>query len=312
MSSMVLEPACTALTPRPGRSIPWIIFQAVRGTWFLVLIHVGAIGALFAGAAWQDFLLLAVLLPIRGLVTTVGYHRYFSHRSFKTSRVVQFAIGCLCCANLQRGPLWWAAIHRRHHRHADEPGDTHSPVLGGFFWAYCGWMFVTVEEPDWQTVKDLTRFPELVWLERFWLLPALLLAIACWFVGGWPALCIGFCLSAVAALHGASAVNTFGHLIGSRRYSTRDQSRNSLLLALITFGDGWHNNHHHYPHTAQAGFFPGEFDSSYQLIRLLARCGIIWSVRGVPAHKLLAYPRDQERNGGSTDQALPGESFSSM
>lgn len=285
--SSVRATACATLTPRPGRSPWWVAFQAVRGTWFLVLIHVGVLAAFFSGAGWQDFLLLAALVPVRALATTVGYHRYFSHRSFKTGRALQFALACLCCANLQRGPLWWAAIHRHHHLHSDGHNDAHSPARGGFFWAYCGWMFVTVEQPDWGTVKDLTRFPELVWLERLWLLPALAMAGGCWLVGGWPAVCVGFCGSAVLALHGASAVNTFGHLIGSRRYETPDTSRNSLLLALFTFGDGWHNNHHHYPHSAQAGFFPGEVDGSYRLIRLLEWCGLVWGVRGVPAHKLL-------------------------
>jgi stearoyl-CoA desaturase (delta-9 desaturase) len=286
MSYSVTDPDPASLTPRPGRSAWWVASQAARGTWFLVLIHAGALAGFYTGAGWTALLLLAALVPLRGLVTTVGYHRYFSHRSFKTSRAFQFVLACLCCANLQRGPLWWAAVHRHHHRHSDTPADAHSPVRGGFLWAYCGWMFATLEEPDWETVKDLTRFPELVWLERLWLLPAALMAVACWLVGGWPAVCVGFCLSAVVALHGASVVNTLGHLIGSRRYATADSSRNSLLLALITFGDGWHNNHHHYPHAAQAGFFPGEVDSSFRLIWLLERCGLVWGVRRVPAHKL--------------------------
>lgn len=291
MSSLVRAPVCTTLAAPLDHSPWWVVFQVARRTWFLVAIHVGALAVLFTGAGWQEFLLLAVLVPIRGLATTVGYHRYFSHRSFKTSRIFQFALACLCCANLQRGPLWWAATHRSHHRHTDEPGDPHSPVLRGFFWAYCGWMFATLKQPDWKIVKDLTRFPELVWLERFWLVPSLLLAGACWLGFGWPGVCVGFCLSAITALHGASVVNTFGHLIGSRRYPTADGSRNSLLLALVTFGDGWHNNHHHYPHAAQAGFFPGEVDGSFRMIRLMERCGLVWGVRGVPAHKLIPVAR---------------------
>ncbi len=286
MSHLITGRASAFLTPRPGRSAWWIAFNAARGTWFLVLIHAGAMAGPYTGAGWPALLLLAALVPLRGLLTTVGLHRYFSHRSFKTTRALQFVLACLCCTNLQRGPLWWAAIHRHHHKHADMPEDAHSPVRGGFLWAYAGWMFATLEEPDWRTVKDLARCPELVWLERLWLVPAVLMAGACWLLGGWAAVCVGFCLSAVIALHGASVVNSLGHLAGSRRYPTADGSRNSFLLALLTFGDGWHNNHHHYPHAAQAGFFPGEVDSSFWLIRLLEWCGVVWGVRRVPAHKL--------------------------
>ncbi len=275
-----------SLTPRPGRPLPWVFYRAARGTWFLVLVHLGALGGLLTGVTWLGLLLLPAFLAARGLTTTVAYHRYFAHRSFKTGRAFQFLLACLCCANLQRGPLWWAAVHRHHHRHSDGPGDAHSPVRGGFLWAYAGWMFATLEEPDWGRVRDLTRFPELVWLERLWLLPPVLLAGACWLAGGWGLVCVGFCLSAVAGLHGASLVNTLGHLAGSRRYPTPDGSRNSLLLALLTFGDGWHNNHHHYPHSAQAGFFRWEVDGSYRVIRLLELAGLVWGVRGVPPHKL--------------------------
>jgi len=263
----------------------WIGYQAVRGTWFLVLIHAGALAAVIAGAATWNWLLLPAFMMLRGLTTTVAYHRYFSHRSFKTSRPFQFLLGCLCCTNLQRGPIWWAAVHRRHHRDSDRPGDPHSPTRG-FFWAYGGWMFAALEEPDWGTVRDLRRYPELLWLERLWLVPPMLLAALCWLVGGWSLVGVGFCLSAVVGLHGASLVNTLGHLVGSRRYPTHDTSRNSFLLALFTFGDGWHNNHHHYPHAAQAGFFRGEVDGSYRIIKLLEFLGLVWDVRGVPPHKL--------------------------
>jgi stearoyl-CoA desaturase (delta-9 desaturase) len=172
-----------SLAPRPDRSRSWKVFRSVRGAWFLVLIHVGALGALLTGATPLDLLLLPAFMVVRGLATTVGYHRYFSHRSFKTGRLTQFLLGCLCCTNLQRGPLWWAAIHRHHHRHSDRPDDIHSPVRRSFLWAYAGWMFPPMEDPDWGTVRDLTRYPELVWLERLWLAPPLLLALGCWLAG---------------------------------------------------------------------------------------------------------------------------------
>lgn len=281
-----------SLMPRPGRPLWWVCYHSARGTWPLILVHLAAAGALITGASRLDCLLFPAFMVVRGLTTTVAYHRFFAHRSFKTSRAFQFALACLCCTALQRGPLWWAAIHRHHHRHSDGDSDVHSPVRGGFLWAYGGWMFATLEEPDWGRVRDLLRFPELVWLERFWLLPPILAAAACWLVGGWGTVCVCFCLSAVVALHGASAVNTLGHLVGTRRYATADRSRNSFLLAAVTFGDGWHNNHHHYPHAARAGFFWWEIDGGYRLIRLLELCGVVWGVRQVPAHKLTGGKED--------------------
>lgn len=293
MSNAIIAPIARAmprmsLTPRPGRSLLWIVANAARGTWFLVLVHLGALGAFFTDPTRLDWLLFAAFVLVRGYTTTVAYHRYFAHRSFKTSRPFQFLLALLCCTNLQRGPLWWAAIHRHHHRHSDEPGDAHSPVQGGFIWGYFGWMFLTLEQPDWCSVRDLRRYPELVWLEKWWLLPPLLMVAACWLVGGWATVCLCFCMTAVTSLHGASVVNTLGHLVGSRRYATQDQSRNSFVLAVLSLGDGWHNNHHHYPHAARAGFLWWEIDSSYQLVRVLALLGLVWDVREVPPHKLHA------------------------
>src|SRR5436190_1991371 len=122
----------------------------------MLLVHGGAVAVVFISCSFQDWLLFPLLLCLRSFLVTVGYHRYFAHRSFKTSRVAQFILGVLCCANLQQGPLWWAVYHRRHHRHSDGPGDPHSPYHGGFWWAYCGWLFIPLD-PDWRTVSDLSR-----------------------------------------------------------------------------------------------------------------------------------------------------------
>jgi stearoyl-CoA desaturase (delta-9 desaturase) len=289
-SSASFPTTSPSLTPRPDRSLAWIIFNSVRGTWFLVAVHLGALAVLLSGTTWIDWLLLPVFLVACGFITTIGYHRYFAHRAFKTSRVGQFILGCLCCLNLQRGPLWWAAIHRHHHRHSDDEHDTHSPVTGSFFWAHCGWTFATLEEPDWNSIRDLRNYPELVWLERFWLVPPLLLAGALWLIGGWSMVCLDFCVSAVVVMHFAFLVNSLGHRVGWQRYQTGDQSRNSLVMAVLTFGDGWHNNHHHYPHSANHGFFWWEIDSSFRLIWLLAWLGLVWDVRQAPAHKLHPVP----------------------
>lgn len=161
----------------------------------------------------------------------------------------------------------------------------HSPYHGGFFWAYCGWLFLPLPDPS-RYVRDWTRFRELVLLERFWQVPGLLLAGLCWWLGGWSLVCVGFCLSAVIIFHMTFVVNSLGHLIGTRRYDTGDRSTNSFLLAILTLGDGWHNNHHHYPNAAQAGFFWWELDGSFRVIRLFEKLGLVWDVRTVPAHKL--------------------------
>jgi len=179
-------------------------------------------------------------------------------------------------------------VHRHHYRHSDDESDYHSPRAGGFFWAHCGWLFNKIEYPNWDRIRDLRRFPELVLLERLWLLPPLLMGVVFYLIGGWSMVCIDFFLSAMLCLHGTFAVNSFGHMVGSRRYATKDQSTNSFLLALLTGGDGWHNNHHHYPHSAEHGFFWWEVDGSFTVIRMLVFVGIVWDVRRVPAHKL--YP----------------------
>lgn len=275
-----------------GRRSFQLAFRLARRTGPLILIHVGAVYGLLQGASVEAWLVLPLILYCRALAVTIGYHRYFSHRSFKTSRIGQFALACLGCLNVQNGPLWWAAHHRQHHRHSDRPGDVHSPIQSGFIWAHCGWLFATLDDPDWESVRDLRKYPELVWLERLWLVPPMLLIGLCWMIGGWSVAGIDFCLSAVIVVHVTFAVNSFGHLFGSRSYATPDRSRNSLVLAILTLGEGWHNNHHHYPHAAQAGFRKWELDASFRLIRLGAWLGLFWDVRRVPAQKMVLTSKD--------------------
>ncbi len=274
------------VAPRRARSRLWNGLTFARRAASLGVVHVGAVAAFFVTSFWWEWALLFVFLYIRGLLVTVAFHRYFSHRSFKTSRLVQFLMGFFGCANQQNGPGWWAAHHRLHHRHSDEPEDVHSPFHGGILWAYGGWVFARLEEPDWDGVRDLRRFPEVVWMDRWPEVSGLLLAGLCWWFGGWGLLCVSFCLSAVITFHVTSTFNVIGHLVGSRRYPTGDHSRNSFLLSVLTLGDGWHNNHHHYPHAAHSGFFWWEVDASFRVIRLMERVGLVWDVRRVPAHKL--------------------------
>ena len=185
---------------------------------------------------------------------TAGYHRYFSHRSYRTSRAFQLVLAVLGATAAQRGPLWWAAHHRDHHRFSDRPEDVHSPLQRGFWWSHVGWILSRRHHlTKTARVKDLARFPELRFVDRFHLLFPAALATGLFLAGGWPALLWGFFVSTAALWHATFAINSLAHVLGRRRYATGDDSRNSLALALVTFGEGWHNNHHFYPSAAQAG-----------------------------------------------------------
>jgi stearoyl-CoA desaturase (Delta-9 desaturase) len=217
--------------------------------------------------------------------TTIGYHRYASHRAFRTSRFFQFVLAFWAETSAQKGMLWWAAHHRNHHRYSDQPEDVHSPQRG-FWWSHVGWILCKKYSVTGE-IKDLSRYPELRFLDRFHLLPPVLLGTALFFLGGWPALVWGFFVSTMFLWHGTFVVNSLNHVWGTRRYATTDTSRNNALLALITMGEGWHNNHHHYQSSANQGFFWWEVDGSYYLIRLFEMLGVVWDVR-VPPERVRA------------------------
>jgi stearoyl-CoA desaturase (delta-9 desaturase) len=275
-----------------------------RVDWVRVLpfafLHAACLGVIWVG--WSPVAVAVAVLAyvVRMFAVTGIYHRYFSHRAFRLNRFWQFAFAVLGGTAVQRGPLWWAAHHRHHHRVSDQPEDVHSPVQHGFLWSHIGWLtsrhgFRTrVDE-----VRDLCRFPELVFLDRFDTLVPVLFAGALFGLGAaleawapglgtdaWQMLVWGFFVSTVCLFHGTCTINSLAHVIGRRRYETGDHSRNSALLALITLGEGWHNNHHHYPGAARQGFFWWELDITYYALRALAVVGIVKDLRPVPAHTL--------------------------
>ena len=214
---------------------------------------------------------------------TAGYHRYFSHRAFRTSRAFQLVLALLGCLSVQKGVLWWAAHHRHHHRYSDGPEDIHSPARRGFWWSHVGWILSErYDATRAERVKDLARFPELRWLDRHSLLAPAALATGLYLAGGLPWLAWGFFVPVVVAWHVTFSVNSVAHVLGRRRYETADDSKNSFLLALLTFGEGWHNNHHFYPSTANQGWFWWELDVSYYALRGLAALGIVWDLRRPP------------------------------
>ncbi len=250
-----------------------------------VLVHLAALGVFWTGFTTTSIILCISLYLIRMWALTAGFHRYFSHRSYKTSRWFQFVLAFLGQTSAQRGVLWWTAIHRHHHRHSDTPLDAHSPKHSGFWFSHMGWIFSPQKNTaDYSTVEDFSRFPELRFLDRHAYFPAALLGVACFLIDGWAGLFVGFILSTVILYHGVFAINSLAHVVGKKRYLTADDSRNNWWLAILTLGEGWHNNHHHYQSSTRQGFFWWEIDISYYVLKVMSWVGLVWDIREPPAH----------------------------
>jgi stearoyl-CoA desaturase (Delta-9 desaturase) len=267
----------------------------VRSIPFLA-INLACLLVFWVGFSWIAFITAIVLYY--GRIFSIGafYHRYFSHKTYKTSRFWQFIFAVIALSSVQRGPLWWAAHHREHHLRSDEPADAHSPVQHGFWWSHMGWfMSKKYYHYNPERVKDLSKYPELVFLDRYDILGPTILFVSLLIAGlllqiyapqsgttVGQMLVWGFCISTIALFHTTVSINSLSHVFGKRRFKTTDNSRNNFLLGLITFGEGWHNNHHHYPATARQGFMWWEIDITFYLLKLLEKLGIIWDVKGVP------------------------------
>jgi stearoyl-CoA desaturase (Delta-9 desaturase) len=263
---------------------------------FLAAHAVALVTPFVAPISWRWAGLAAALYAVRMFAVTAGYHRYFSHRAYRTSRAFQLVLAFLGGTAAQRGALWWAAHHRDHHRYSDQPEDVHSPLQRGFWWSHVGWVLSRRHhQTKLDRVRDLARYPELRWLDRYHLVPPAALALALFLWGGLPALLWGFFVSTVLLWHGTFVINSLAHVIGRTRYETGDGSRNSLVLALVTFGEGWHNNHHFYASSARQGFFWWEVDVSYYLLRGLAALRVVRDLRRPPPQVLLARRADARR-----------------
>jgi stearoyl-CoA desaturase (delta-9 desaturase) len=253
-------------------------------------VHLAAVvGIVACGWSWSGLMLAAISYAVRMVVVTAAYHRYFAHRAFKTSRPFQLLLALGAQSAAQKGVLWWASHHRWHHRYADTAQDVHSPRRRGFWYAHLGWiMSDTWIETKTALVSDLARYPELRFLNRrgVQIAPAVALALAFLFVGGVNALVWGFFVSTVLLWHGSFTINSLAHLFGNRRYDTPDDSRNNWALAILTSGEGWHNNHHRYQSSANQGFRWWEIDVTYYVLRLLSLLGLIWDLRRPPAQVL--------------------------
>ncbi len=250
------------------------------------VIHAGCLVAFFIGVGANEIALCLGLFWIRLFGITGGYHRYFSHKTFKTSRAFQFGLAVLGCSATQKGPLWWAAGHRRHHRYSDQEGDVHSP-REGFWYAHQAWIFQDRwSRTELDRIGDFAAYPELVWLNRWHVVPPLALAIGCYALSGLPGLVWGYCISTTLLWHSTYTINSLAHRWGSQRYETGDDSRNNAFLALLTLGEGWHNNHHHYMASARQGFFWWEIDITYYILLGLQAVGLVWEIREPPAQVL--------------------------
>jgi stearoyl-CoA desaturase (delta-9 desaturase) len=250
--------------------------------------------------------LAAALYLARMFGITAGYHRYFAHRAYRTGRVFQFVLAFLGGTSAQKGALWWAAHHRDHHRESDGPGDIHSPVQRGFWWSHVGWFLSTrYNATRSERIRDLAPYPELRFLDRHHAIPPFLLGLGLFLAGGWPALLWGFFVSTTVLWHGTFLINSLAHVMGSRRYQTGDESRNNFLLALLTLGEGWHNNHHFYPTTANQGWFWWELDLSWLVLRGLRRVGAVRDLRSPPERIRLAHLTSPGRAGTRAPQAAP-------
>lgn len=262
-----------------------------------VLIHAACFCVIWVGWSPTAVAVAVALYALRMFAITGFYHRYFSHRTFQTSRPAQFVFAIIGASAVQRGPVWWSAHHRHHHAHAEDEDDVHSPVRHGFVWSHMGWFLSQANFATRATlVKDWMRFPELRFLDRFDIVVPTLLAVGLYGLGyslehlapglgtsGPQLLVWGFFISTVALYHATFTINSLCHVWGNRRYNTRDNSRNNVWLAMLTFGEGWHNNHHHYPRSTRQGFYWWEIDLTYYLLRLLSWLGIIWDLQPIPA-----------------------------
>lgn len=253
-------------------------------------MHLACVSVFFVETTTTALLLCAVLYVVRMFGITGGYHRYFSHRSYKTSRWFQFCLAWLGCSAMQKGPLWWAAHHRHHHKYSDTEEDTHSPITRTIWWSHVGWILSPkYQQYNPEAIKDFAKYPELRWLDRNHWIPGLCLAGLCYAIDGFSGIAWGFFVSTVLLYHGTFLVNSACHLFGSRRYNTTDQSRNNALVAILTLGEGWHNNHHKYQSSTNQGFYWWEIDIAYYTLRVLGLFGLVWGFRLPPLEKLATH-----------------------
>jgi stearoyl-CoA desaturase (delta-9 desaturase) len=267
------------------------------------LMHLLPLGALWTGARWQDLAVCAGLYAARMFGVTGAYHRYFAHRTYKTSRFFQFVLAFFAQTSVQKGALWWAAHHRTHHKYSDTSQDPHNSRRG-FWYSHVGWILDRTDTTDYAKIRDLAKYPELVYLNVLYWVPGALLGVLVWWLMGWSGLFIGFGLSTVLLWHGTFTINSLAHMLGKPRYDAGDDSKNNFLLALITLGEGWHNNHHYFMGSTRQGFFWWEIDISYYVLKVFSWIGLVWDIKEPPAR---VYDPKSMLKGAATRAASAGD-----
>ncbi len=260
------------------------------------LVHASCVLVFWVGWSWAALLMCLLMYVLRMFAITGGYHRYFSHRSYQTSRAFQFILACIGASSAQKGPLWWASHHRHHHRHSDTEEDVHPPFIHGVYYAHVGWILSSqFVKPRLELMKDFLKFPEILLVDKYHLVPPAILATSMYLAGefcaayfpalgtnGIQMLVWGFFVSTVFLYHGTFCINSLAHLVGNRRFNTTDHSKNNFFLALITLGEGWHNNHHRYPGSERQGFYWWEIDITHYILTVLSWMGLVWDLRSPP------------------------------
>ncbi len=304
IATIMISPSARRTITLKNALLAWIDSSRYRAAepgidWVRILpfiaLHLACLAVIWVGVSAIAVAAFVFSYMIRMFAITAFYHRYFSHRAFRTSRAVQFVFALIGAASTQRGPLWWASHHRQHHACADQEADPHAP-RHGFWWSHMGW-FLSREHfaADPARIPDLARYPELRWLDRYALLVPVAYAVLWFLLGvvlnrlapelgtsGWQMLIWGYFISTVVLIHATLTINSLAHVWGKRRYATRDDSRNNFWLALLTLGEGWHNNHHHYPGSVRQGFYWWEIDLSYYLLKMMSWVGLVWDLKEVP------------------------------
>ncbi len=250
---------------------------------FMVAFHIGAIAALFF-FSWGAFLTAVVLYIFAiNMGIGMGYHRLLTHRGYKTPKWIEYFLAVCGTLSLEGGPIFWVATHRVHHQLSDKTGDPHTPTEGGW-WAHLGWI-LSGESLHAQTVMlgryapDLTKDRFHVWLSKYHWVPLTLVGLGLLAIGGWKWVLWGIFLRVTLGLHSTWLVNSATHMWGSRRFPTRDESRNNWWVALLTGGEGWHNNHHAHPVSARHGLKWYEFDPNYYGIWVLKQLGLARDIK---------------------------------
>lgn len=286
-------------------------YARFRAMLFILLHVAAAVTPFLVPISWEAIALGVGFYIVRMFGLTGVYHRYFAHRAYKTSRWFQFVLAVIGCAAMQKGPLWWAGHHRHHHKHSDQEDDPHSPIVRTVWWAHVGWV-ISGQYQNAPPMKDFEKYPELRLLDTFltWV-PGLSVAVLCYALAGWSGVVWGFLVGTVLLYHATFLVNSACHLFGTRRYQTTDQSKNCWWAALLTMGEGWHNNHHHYQSCARQGFKWWELDMSYYILRMLGFVGLVWDIREPTPRALVSKlvgkseAKTEEGKAGSDNSASP-------